>query len=82
MVLSIFVGLYTHHHSPFENISSPWLVWLSGLSTGLQTERLPVRGPVRTHAWIAGQVPIWEVFERQLIDVSLPLSLPPLTKNK
>ena len=35
----------------------PWLVWLSGLSTGLRRKRSPVRFPVRTHAWVAGQVP-------------------------
>ena len=35
----------------------PWLVWLSGLSAGLQTKGMPVQFPVRTHAWVAGQVP-------------------------
>ena len=35
----------------------PWLVWLSGLSAGLQTKGLPVRFPVRAHAWVVGQVP-------------------------
>ena len=34
----------------------PWLVWLSGLSAGLQTKGSLVRFPVRTHAWVAGQV--------------------------
>ena len=33
-----------------------WLVWLSGLSTGLWTKRSLVRFPVRAHAWVAGQV--------------------------
>ena len=33
-----------------------WLLWLSGLSTGLQTKELPVQFPVRAHAWVAGQV--------------------------
>ena len=28
----------------------PWLVWLSGLSAGLQTRGLPVRFPVRAYA--------------------------------
>ena len=28
----------------------PWLVWLSGLGTGLQTKGLLVRFPVRAHA--------------------------------
>ena len=35
----------------------PWLVWLSGLSAGLQTKGSPVRFLVRAHAWVAGQVP-------------------------
>ena len=34
-----------------------WLVWLSGLSTGLRTKGLLVRFPIRAHAWVAGQVP-------------------------
>ena len=33
------------------------MVWLSGLSTGLQIEGSLVRFLVRAHAWIAGQVP-------------------------
>ena len=39
--------------SPFQ----PWLVWLGGLSAGLQTKGSPVGPPVRAHAWGAGQVP-------------------------
>ena len=35
----------------------PWLVWLSGLSAGLQTKELLVQFPVRAHAWVGGQVP-------------------------
>ena len=35
----------------------PWVVWLSGLSAGLQIKRSPVQFPVRAHAWVAGQVP-------------------------
>ena len=35
----------------------PWLVWLSGLTVGLQTKGSLVRFPVRAHAWVAGQVP-------------------------
>ena len=38
-------------------IIQPWLVWLSGLKTGLQTERSPVLFLVRALAWVAGQVP-------------------------
>ena len=34
----------------------PWLVWLSGLSVGLQTKGSPVQFPVRAQAWAAGQV--------------------------
>ena len=37
----------------------PWLVWLSALNIGLQTERSLVRFPVRAHAWVAGQAPTW-----------------------
>ena len=37
----------------------PWLVWLSGLSTGLGTKRSLVRFPVRAHAWVVGQVLSW-----------------------
>ena len=36
---------------------SPWLVWLSGLSTILQTERLLVRFLVRAHACIVASFP-------------------------
>ena len=52
----------------------PWLVWLSGLSTCLRTERSLVRSPVRAHAWVAGQVAGWESVGSSLIDVSLSLS--------
>ena len=34
-----------------------WLVWLSGLSAGLQTKGSLVEFPIRTHSWIADQVP-------------------------
>ena len=44
-------------------------VWLSRLSAGLQTKRLPVRFPVRLLAWVAGQVCQLRVCERQLINV-------------
>ena len=37
--------------------SEPWLVWLSGLSAGLRTKGSLVLFPVRTHAWVMGQVP-------------------------
>ena len=35
----------------------PWLVWLSGLSGGLQTKGPQVQFPVRADAWVMGQVP-------------------------
>ena len=35
----------------------PWLVWLSGLSAGLQTKGSLVPFPVRAHAQVEGQVP-------------------------
>ena len=38
----------------------PWLVWLSGLSAGLQTKGSPVRFPGWALAWVTGQVPWWE----------------------
>ena len=43
----------------FKNKIMYCLVWLSGLSVGLQTKALPVWFPVRAHAWVAGQVPSW-----------------------
>ena len=57
---------------------APWLVWLSGLSVSLWTERLTVQFPVRAHAWVAGQVPsrgrTWEATTHWCF----PLFLPPL----
>ena len=38
-------------------MKQPWLVWLSGLSAGLQTKGSLVQFLVRTHAWVAGQIP-------------------------
>ena len=35
----------------------PWLVWLSGLSAGLLTERLLILFPVRAHVWVVGGSP-------------------------
>ena len=43
----------TQKYLPFR----PWLVWLSGLSAGLQTKGSWVQFPVRAHAWVVGQVP-------------------------
>ena len=56
----------------------PWLVWLSGVSAGLQTKGSQVRFLVRAHARVVAQVPSGGVCERQPhIDVSLPLLLSP-----
>ena len=66
-------------------LNGPWLVWPSGLSTGLWTKGLPVRFPVRAHAWIVGQVPSRGRTRgnHTLMFLSLSYSLPsPLSKNK
>ena len=63
----------------------PWLVWLSGFSTNLQTKGLLVRFPVRTHAWIVGQVPGGGHMKgnHTLMFLSSSFFLPsPLSKNK
>ena len=66
---------FTLWHLPCPELC-PWLVWLSGLSTDLQTETMPVRFPVEAHP---GWVPCWEAHQRDShINVSLPLLLPPL----
>ena len=72
----------TNRQKFLRTFGKTWLVWLSGLSVGLQTKGFPVQSPVRAHAWVAGQVPGREhVRGHQLmflshIDVSLPLFLP------
>ena len=61
-----------------ELIEKPWLVWLSGLSTGLQTKGSLVQFPVRAHAWVVGQIPS-EGYERgnyTLVFLSLSPFLP------
>ena len=35
----------------------PWLVWLSGLSTGCKPKCCRFDSQFRAHAWVAGQVP-------------------------
>ena len=63
----------------------PWLVWLSGLSAGLQSKGLPAQFPVRAHAWAGGQVPKRGRARgnHTLMFLSLSFSLPsPLSKNK
>ena len=99
-LLSVFTLINTNIRSPHFSItlknfpSLPWLVWLSGLSTGLHTKRVPVRFPYRAHslsvrapAWIAGQVPSWgrargnQLASLSHIDVSLPLFLSPFLSH-
>ena len=50
----------------------PCLVWLSGLSAGLWPKGSLVWFLVRTHAWVAGQVPSMGHKRQPHIDVSLP----------
>ena len=58
-----------------------WLVWLSGLSTGLKTERSLVQFLVRAHAWVVGQAPTRGCTRgnHTLMLLFLPF---PLSKNK
>ena len=71
-----------------RHIGWPWLVWVSGLSAGLQTKGSLVRFPVRGCAWVVGKVRRsgaggGGARERQPIDFSLSFCLPsPLAKNK
>ena len=62
----------------------PWLVWLSGSSIGLRTERSLVWFPVRAHTWVAGQVSGWgHARSSLLMFLSLSFSLPsPFSKIK
>ena len=63
----------------------PWLVWLSGLSTGLQTKALLVQFLVRACAWVVGQVSSRRRMRSNhtLMFLSLSFSFPsPLSKNK
>ena len=61
----------------------PWLVWLSGLSTVLQTKWSLVQFPVRTHVWLAGQVPSEGCMRSNHTLMFLSLSFPsPLSGNK
>ena len=60
-------------------------MWLSGLNASLQTKGSLVRFPVRAHAWVAGQVPIWGRMRDNHTLMFLFLSfslLSPLCKNK
>ena len=69
----------------YSHPSSPWALWLSGLSTALRTKASPVRFPVRAHAWVVGQVPSRGRARgnHTLVFLSLSVSLPSLlSKNK
>ena len=69
----------------FRITQEPWLVWLSGLSSRLQSKGLPVRFPVRAHAWVASQVLSRGHVrgKHTLMFLSLCFSLlSPLSKNK
>ena len=75
---------YHDCHSIKSNIQ-PWLVWLSGLSAGLQTKGSLVRFLGRAHAWVAGQIlgGVRSRGDHTLTFLSLSFSLPsPLSKNK
>ena len=61
----------------------PWMVWISGLSTSMQTKGSPVGFPVRAHAWVAAHVPSGGHVRgnHTLMFLSLFFSLPsPLSK--
>ena len=80
---------YMQHHYSLGiyhlNPQLAWLVWLSGLSTGVQTKGSLVRFPVRAHAWVAGQVCSrgHARGNHTLMFLSLSFSLPsPVSKNK
>ena len=58
-----------------KSTSIPWLVWLSGLSASLQTERSPIDSQSgHMPGLLTGQV---VSCKRQLTDIPLPLFLPP-----
>ena len=79
MLFELYIYIYIFFFFFFKAL----LVWVSGLSAGLQTEGLPVRFSVREHAWVSGQVPSWgrvranRSLNLLYISVSLPLFLPP-----
>ena len=63
---------------PYKISLNAWLVWLSGLSAGLQIKGLPVQFPVRGTCLGCGPGPWMGAQERQPhSDVSLLLFLPP-----
>ena len=52
------------------------LVWLSGLTPGLQTKVLLLRFLIRAHAWVVGLVPSRGFWRSNHALVSFPLFLP------
>ena len=58
-----------------------YLLWLSGLSAGLQTRGSRVRFPVRAHAWVVGQVPNGQCLRgnHTLMFLSLSFILPSIS---
>ena len=62
-----------------------WSVWLSWLGIIPQSKASQVCFPISAHAWVVGLlpgVPSLDAYEGQLMDVSLPLFLPPFPVSK
>ena len=81
----LYLYLYLYLFIFIYFILKPWLVCLSGLSTGLQTKGSLVRFPVRAHVWAAGQVPSGGCTRGNHTWMFLYLSFSlssPLSKNK
>ena len=76
--VSVNFKLYDVKKREREWMSEPRLVWLSGLSAGLQTKRSLVWFPLRAYAWVAGQVPSRRHVRdnHTLMFLSLSFSLP------
>ena len=53
----ILSSLASHSWASKWPEATPWLVWLSGLSTRLRNRASSVGFPVRAQAWVAGQLP-------------------------
>ena len=62
-------------------MTPPWLVWLSGLSASLWTQRLSVGFPLRAPAWVVGQVPGWGLARDNQLQRVSPY-LPPFPSRK
>ena len=71
-------------NNTLEQLYQLWLLWLNGLSAGLQTEKLRIRFLVRTRACVAGQLPSWGCArDNQMMLLFLPYAhASPLSKNK